>query len=107
MKQLLYGVGFSTAGEPGDVHNWNGFLGVGVEMAVQLDYFVLGSVTRAWVGGHVDEGENSVKPILHVGYEIFGVRNGRGVSVCILEREVVPIDLEGLEGPDQRGWWFE
>lgn len=53
-------------------------------------------------GRGVDGGENAVKPILHVGDEVFGMGNRRGEGMGALEGEEGVLEFEAESGADKR-----
>lgn len=95
-------MGLAATGETGYVDQRHSFLGIGVQVAVEFNYSFSGSMSWTRVGGDIDEGEDPVEAVLHVGHEVFRVRNGCWVPVGLEKWEVVVGDFERFHGADQR-----
>ena len=82
-EELLDGVSFSTAGETGDMDQWNGSGSGRVDKGIKGNDLVSGGGFGG-VGG-VDGLKHAVESILHVGDEIFGVLEAGGEVVGVEE----------------------
>lgn len=94
-------MGFAAASESSYMDEGDGLFWIGVQVAVEFDDSVFRGVSGTGIGRDIDEGQDTIKPVLHVGDQVLGMGDRGWVPMGFKEGEVVAGNLEGFHGANQ------
>lgn len=98
LEEFLDGVGLAAACEAGDVDERNFARGSDIYERVESGQFFTGGGTLRGVG---ERRHDSIKTILHVGDEVFGMGDGRFMRVSLGEGEKLAVQFKPQSLSDQ------